>query len=77
MTTWEDIRDRQLEEGYADMVREELAFKANKKTRLLGDACEALDHCFQRLGYGNDDIESLLSDELFAWWHTGRKDDVK
>ncbi len=44
-----------------------------EKTKLLRDACLALDRCFERLGYGWDDIESLLSDDLFEWWQGGAR----
>jgi hypothetical protein len=39
-----------------------------KEAQYLYEACAALEHCFERLGYSENDIRDLLSDDFFDWW---------
>jgi hypothetical protein len=55
-------------QGLDLQLKEAASLLVMQQARLLRDACSALDHCFERLGYGEDDIGGLLSDELFHWW---------
>lgn len=41
--------------------------------RLLEQACAALDRCFNELGYDEEQIEELLSGDLFDEWEAWRE----
>lgn len=41
--------------------------------RLLQEACAALDRCFRELGYDEEQIEELLSGDLFDEWEEWRE----
>jgi hypothetical protein len=41
--------------------------------RLLAEACAVLDRCFNELGYDEEQIEELLSGDLFDEWEAWRE----